>query len=35
MLYGLPKTWLAAVAVVESVGWTVRLADVSPLTKPL
>ena len=34
IVYGLPETWLPAVAVVLSVGWVVRLAEVSPLTKP-
>ena len=29
------RTWLLAVAVVLSVGWVVRLAEVSPLTKPV
>ena len=31
---GAAATWLLAVAVVVSVGWVVRLAEVSPLTKP-
>src|SRR5438445_8762213 len=35
MLYGLPLTWLLAVAVVVSVGCVVRLAEVSPLTRPV
>ena len=35
MLYGLPETWLAAVAVVESVGWRRQVGRLSPLTNPL
>ena len=34
MAYGLPVTWLLAVAVVVSGGCVVRLAALSPLTKP-
>jgi hypothetical protein len=34
MLYGLPDTWLLAVAVVLNEGAVVRLAAVSPFTNP-